>query len=98
VEGEPTIDNARVRLTDIAPSSALPTPGAITGQELAAGSVPSGVPVTVQGSIIETDAEGFTLDMGGTLISDSSGRTQGVRCRIRRAPTPAVKASAHRSS
>jgi uncharacterized lipoprotein YddW (UPF0748 family) len=67
VEGEHAIDNATVRLTDIAPQSALPTPLAATGSGLASGSITGGVPVRVQGQVVESGPDGFTLEDGARI-------------------------------
>ncbi len=64
VEGERAIDRATVRLTDIAPMSALPAPVATTGSALLAGTVPNGVPVRVQGEVVESAPDHFTIDDG----------------------------------
>ncbi len=65
VEGEPTIDRATVRLTDIQPMSVLPAPVAVTGKEILNGEGRyNGVLVRVQGAVVESSADGLTLDDG----------------------------------
>jgi uncharacterized lipoprotein YddW (UPF0748 family) len=68
VDGEPTLDRAIVRLTDMAPMTALPAPRAVTATELAAGTFPTGVPIRLAGSVIEVNLDGFTLDVDGTRV------------------------------
>jgi uncharacterized lipoprotein YddW (UPF0748 family) len=64
VDGEPTIDGAVVRLTDIAPMRLLPAPVSATGSRLLEGRTVSGVPVRVEGDVVESNGDGFTLDDG----------------------------------
>src|SRR5579871_304317 len=68
VEGEPAIDQATARLTDMRPLSALPAPTATTGQNLLATTTTPGALAQVKGRVTESSAAGFALDDNGTRI------------------------------
>jgi uncharacterized lipoprotein YddW (UPF0748 family) len=91
VEGEPAIDRALVRLTDIAPMRALPAPLAATGRQIAAGSVANGVLARVQGTVIESAPTGFTLDDGARIEVPLTGlKDPGVEATALSLTPPAV--------
>ncbi|HZT41190.1 MAG TPA: family 10 glycosylhydrolase [Chthonomonadaceae bacterium] len=68
VDGEPAIDQATARLTDMLPMSVLPAPTAMTGQNLLATNTTPGAVVQVRGKVTESSAAGFVLDDNGTRI------------------------------
>ncbi len=68
IEGEPAIDASRVRLTDIAPSSAQPAAITPTGEALKTDTAPIGSLVQVKGTVTASSFGGFVLDESGTRI------------------------------
>lgn len=62
VDGEPTIDAAAARLTDILPARALPAPLETTGRAIAEGKVLGGALVRVVGDVREANTESFAIE------------------------------------
>ena len=93
VEGEATIDRAIVRLTDIKPASALPEPKVAQGNELLSGLL-NGLPVRVEGSVVESSAEGFVVEDNNALIRVSLAglKDLGVEAKTFSLTPPAVGA------
>lgn len=79
VEGEPTIDEAVVRLTDIQPDSALRSVWETAGRSIRSGQVAPGTLVRVEGDVVDVSDEGFTLDDGVRVLVKTAGlKTYGV--------------------
>lgn len=68
VEGEPTLDHALARLTDMVPSSALPEPKLTSGSDLTMGHIPNGVPAHIHGMLMEAHPNSFVLDLEGPRV------------------------------
>ncbi len=69
VENEPTIDHAIVRLTDIAPLSALPAPLDLRKTLQSGKHFQTGALYNVTGSVVEKSADGFVLQCENLRIA-----------------------------
>ena len=68
VENEPTIDRAVVRLTDIAPTAALPTPDSDRAVHDTGSPVSTGSLRRLVGQVVAKSADGFVVESLGTKV------------------------------
>lgn len=68
VDGEPALEAATARLTDIASSETLPVPAAAHAAQLVSGAVKPGTAARVRGKVTGATSSGFVLEEGGASI------------------------------